>query len=258
MLDNPILQTLRGHRSIRRYKPEAPSEETVATIVRAGQQAPFAGQFGSVLLSRKCEKNPFSAPLLFTVCADLHRIERIMKKRDWLWVMNDMFSLLFAVQDATYMAENMVIAAESLGLGSCFLGDTPYQAERIARDYKLPDRVFPLVQLAMGYPDEDPPVRPRYPLSFTLFEDEYPSFSDEDVQAAMEAMDDGYLAQEYYVRANYKIPLEHGRKETFTFADYGWTEHMCRKWGQWFPESTALMEQFEKRGFHLTLPQTDD
>lgn len=256
MIDNPILQALRGRRSIRRYKAEAPSNEVVETIARAGQQAPFAGQFGSVLLSRKREKNPFSAPLLFTVCADLHRMERIMEMRDWSWMMNDMFSLLFAVQDAAYMAENMVVAAESLGLGSCFLGGAPYQADRIAREYRLPERVFPLVQLAMGYPDEDPPVRPRYPVSFTLFEDEYPPLSDEDVSAAMAAMDDEYIAQEYYQRMNYKIPLEHGRKETFTFADYGWTEHMCRKWGQWLPESAALMEQFEKRGFHLTPPQS--
>ncbi|MEA3238247.1 MAG: hypothetical protein U9Q94_00460 [Candidatus Bipolaricaulota bacterium] len=107
--------------------------------------------------------------------------------------------------------------------------NAPYIADKIADEYNLPNRVFPLVQLTMGYPADYPPVRPRYPIEFTLFENTYPVLSEEAVRAAMKEMDDGYLAQEYYARANYKIPLQEGREETFTFENYGWTEHMCRK-----------------------------
>jgi nitroreductase len=46
----------------------------------------------------------------------------------------------------------------SLGLGSCFLGAAPYRAQEITEAYNLLERVFPLVQLAMGYPAENPPV----------------------------------------------------------------------------------------------------
>ena len=251
MIDNPVLRAMFQRKSIRRYTEQMPPHEVVTAIVRAGQHAPFAGQFGTVLLSRKKEKNPFHAPLLFTICADIQRMERIMEQRDWHWVTNDLLALVFGFQDSAYMAENMVIAAESLGLGSCFLGSAPYIADKIAEEYDLPDRVFPLVQLTMGYPDGNPPVRPRYPIDFTLFEDTYPVLSEEAVRAAMKEMDDGYLAQEYYARANHKIPLQEGREETFTFENYGWTEHMCRKWGQWFPDTSELLEQFEKRGFHL-------
>ena len=74
-------------------------------------------------------------------------------------VTNDLSLLLFGIQDAALMAENMVIAAESLGLGSCFLGAAPYIAAEIIKEYKLPQRVFPLVQLAIGYPAENPPPR---------------------------------------------------------------------------------------------------
>jgi nitroreductase len=125
-------------KSIRRYTPEVPSDEVVTTIVRAGQQAPFAAQLGSLLLSRKQQQNPFGAPLLFTICADIYRLERIMAVRNWKLVTNDLSLLLFAVQDAAYMAQNMVIAAESLGLGGCFLGNAPYRAEKIAEEYRLP------------------------------------------------------------------------------------------------------------------------
>lgn len=251
MIDNPVLRAMFHRKSIRRYTEQIPSEDVLTTIVRAGQQAPFAGQLGSVLLSRKKEKNPFHAPLLFTICADINRMERIMELRNWHWVTNDLLALIFGFQDGAYMAENMVIAAESLGLGSCFLGIAPYMADKIAADYNLPERVFPLVQLTMGYPSEDPPVRPRYPITFTLFEDKYPALSEEAIREAMKEMDDGYLEQEYYARANYKIPLQEGREETFTYENYGWTEHMGRKWGQWFPDLSKLLKQFEKRGFHL-------
>jgi nitroreductase len=62
----------------------------------------------------------------------------------------------------------MVIVAESLGMGSCFLWGTPYRAERIQKQHKLPKRVSPLVEPVMGYPAEQSPTRLRYPLEFSL------------------------------------------------------------------------------------------
>ena len=252
MLSNPVIETMMNRKSIRQYTDQSPSDEVIDTLVRAGQQAPFAYQFCSLLLSRKRDQNPFGAPLLFTICVDSHRFERIMAKRNWKIVQNDLSLLLFGIQDAAYMAENMVIAAESLGLGSCFLGAAPYRAQAIIKEYKLPPRVFPLVHLAMGYPAENPPPRPRYPLEFTLFEDEYPEFSDEMIRDAMGVMDEGYLAQDYYRNAGYQIELEGDREETFTFDDYSWTEHISRKVGQWEADLEELLEPLAQCGFHVT------
>jgi hypothetical protein len=109
--------------------------------------------------------------------------------------------------------------------------------------------VFPLVQLAMGYPAEEPPCRPRYPMDFVLFEGAYPELSPDVVTAAMQEMDDGYLEQDYYRAANLMLPLENGRDETFTFDTYGWTEHISRKWGQWHASPAPLLEQLRRRGF---------
>ncbi len=218
--NNQVIELMLSRKSIRAYTDETPSDEVVETIVRAGQQAPFAYQLGSLVLSRKRDEHPFGAPLLFTVCVDVHRLELVMAERGWDTAENDLSLLLVGIQDAAYMAQNMVMAAESLGLGSCFLGGAPYRAEEIVERYSLPSRVFPLVQLAMGYPDENPPPRPRYPLSFMLFEDEYPRFDRETIREAMREMDEGYLAQDYYRNAGLMIPLEGDREETFTFDDY--------------------------------------
>ena len=247
MLTNTVIDSMLNRKSVRKYTDQKPTDEVVETVVRAGQQAPFAAQLCSVLLTRK--KAPFGAPLWFTLCVDMHRMELVMAKRGWKTVANDLSLLLMAIQDVALMAENMVIAAESLGMGSCFMGTTPYRAERIQKKYHLPKRVFPLVELVMGYPDEEFPTRPRYPLTFTLFEDEYPELTDDMVEEAMRVMDEGYLAQGYYRKQRAKIKLETEREETFTYDDYSWTEHISRKWGQWMRDPQELLEQLEKCGF---------
>lgn len=249
---NPAIDTMLGHRSVRKYTDRMPPDDTIETVVRAGQQAPFAAQLGSVLLRRGGEKTPFGAPLLFTILVDVHRLELVMARRNWRMKTNDLALLMFGIQDACYVAQNMVVAGESLGLGSCFLGGAPFRADAIAKEYALPERVFPIVQLTMGYPDEDLPPRPRYPLPFTLYEGRYPEFTEDEIAQAMAVMDEGYLAQDYYRIGDYMVKLEGDREETFTFDTYSWTEHMGRKWGQWFPSPEKLLEQFEKRGFRLT------
>jgi hypothetical protein len=175
-----------------------------------------------------------------------------MARRGWKIAINDLALLLLAVQDSALMAENMVIAGRSMGLGSCFIGSALWRAEKIAGEYDLPERVLPLVQLAMGYPAENPPSRPRYPLEFTLFEDTYPEFDHDTISKAIRVMDEGYLAQDYYRNLGALIALEGSRKEDFTYENYSWTEHMSRKLGQYDPDPKLLLKQLESRGFYIT------
>jgi len=250
MSNVPIEQMLE-RKSTRKFTDEVPAQEVVETIVRAGAQAPFAAQLGSVLLSRERKRHPFAAPLNFIILVDAHRLERVMARRGWKMVSNDLSLLLFGIQDACYMAENMVNAAEALGLGSCFIGRTPYRATKVIERFKLPPRVFPLVELVMGYPAEEQTPRPRYPLFAQFHDGEYHVMTEDELTEAMREMDDGYLAQDYYKRANYMVPLEGDREETFTYDNYGWTEHMGRKWGQWLGSPDELLAEMAACGFHL-------
>lgn len=248
MHTNPIIETMLNRKSIRKYKPVMPTEDIIKSVVKAGQQAPFASQLSSLLLQRGPEGTPFKAPLLFIVCVDSHKWEMVMAERDWEMEPNDALLFLLGIQDAALVAENMVIAAESLGMGSCFLGGMPFNSKELIEKFKLPPRVFPMVGLTMGYPAENPPTRPRYPLDFVLFEDEYPQFTRSQIQGAMKEMDDGYLAQDYYKNLNAIIPLKGEREETFDYETYSWTEHISRKWGQRLFPST-LLEHFKRYGF---------
>ncbi|MEZ5357518.1 MAG: nitroreductase family protein [Candidatus Zixiibacteriota bacterium] len=253
MIRNTVIDTLMNRRSVRKYTKQMPTDEEIETLARAAQQAPFAGQMCSLLLKKGPKKVPFKAPLYFTICVDVHKMECIMKKRGWSTGSCDLSLFLFAVQDAVLMAENLVIAAESLNMGSCFIGSAPYRAKTIIKEYNLPERVFPIVQLTVGFPNEDCPTRPRYPLDYFLFEDTYPKFNARQIKKAMKVMDDGYLAQDYYRGVNYMVPLEGDREETFTFDNYSWTEHMGRKWGQWIPSPKSLIAALKACGFDLNM-----
>ena len=174
-----------------------------------------------------------------------------MQLRGWEMASNDLSLLILGIQDASLMAENMVIAAESLGLASSFQGAVPFNAEKVIQQFKLPPRVFPLVGLGMGYPASNPPTRPRYPLELCLFEEEYPQFTPQMVQDAMQVMDDSYLAQDYYRKANYIIPLDGVKEEQFTFDNYSWTEHISRKLGLWQRSPQGILKSLEKCGFNI-------
>ncbi len=78
MLTDPVIESIRNRKSVRKYTNQKPAGEVIETVVRAGQQALFASQLCSILLTRK--KAPFGAPLWFTVCVDMHRMELIMAK----------------------------------------------------------------------------------------------------------------------------------------------------------------------------------
>jgi nitroreductase len=254
MMTNPTIQALMNRKSVRKFTNRKLARDELETIVRAGQQAPFASQLCSVLYSRE-GPIAYDAPMWFVLCVDTYKLERFMKLRGWSIVTNDLTLLLLGMQDAAYMAENMVMAAESLGIGSCFLGAVSSSAPRIKtlrERFALPNRVLPMVELVMGYPAEDFPPRPRYPLAFTLFENRYPELSDEDVREAMKVMDDGYLRQEYYKRNGVKIGLEDGREDPYTFDDYSWTEHISRKWGQWDESPNELLDMLQECGFSLS------
>jgi hypothetical protein len=69
------------------------------------------------------------------------------------------------------------------------------------------------------------------------------------IEQAMHIMDEGYLAQGYYRKQKAKIRLEIDKKETFSYDDYSWTEHISRKWGQWLSDPKELLDQMEKCGF---------
>ncbi len=242
MVDAPeVADNLMQRASIRRFEERPVETEKIEAFVRAGQQAPFTGQMYSVIVTTERARREelagifgplvTGAPVFALVCVDFRRLEKFIAARGRTNRTDDLSMLFLGIQDAAYMGQNMVLAAEALGLGSCFLGAAPFAADQLREMFFMPSRVYPLVGLVLGYPAERPGPRPRIPLECVLHWDTYQDLTDEGVERALDVMDAGLIREGYYRRLNAKIPLdEEGKDELPADDDYGWGEHVSRKY----------------------------
>ena len=246
---------------MRKFSDKTVPAEILTEILQTGIRAPFAAQLYSILYTRDKEKMKglrigvySTTPLLLIFCTDFRKIKSIIHSRGYKYDYDDLMLLWLAIQDAILVAENVILAAEAYGLGSVLLGAAPLQADKIQAAFKLPEEVFPVVALCLGYPEpetfEETDIRPRYPLKYTAFEDEYQDLSDGELKECMRAMDDGYLTQGYYMKLKAKIALEKG-EDKIGWDKYSWSEHQSRKYSQgiWYGE--RLLSILERFGFKL-------
>ncbi|MFW9850810.1 MAG: nitroreductase family protein [Candidatus Thorarchaeota archaeon] len=254
-----IFRILHNRRSIRTFLDSQIHEEDFAKILKAGMRAPFAAQLCSVIYTRDKEKakslsigSYSTAPLLLIFFIDFRRLEKIMSARGHEYKYDDMMGLWLGVQDVSLVVENITLAAEALGMGSVLLGVTPIRAKKISEVFKVPDRVFPVVGMNIGYPDmeDNTEIRPRFPLHQSAFEDEYKDYTEDDIQECMREMDEGYLAQGYYIKKKIKVPLD-DNEDTIGFDKYSWSEHISRKFRHKRWIENPLFSILKEQGFQF-------
>lgn len=184
------IETLLVHRSVRFYLPQSIPPAAVDLAIAAAQSAPTSSnlQAWSVVAvedtQRKARINAVSgnqkqidqAPLLLVWLADLSRARGIARDNgatsDGLDYLE---SFLLAVIDASLAAQNAVVAFESLGLGTCYIGAIRNNPLVIAKELGLPNEVFPVFGLTVGYPDPAirTDVKPRLDMSKILHNEQY-------------------------------------------------------------------------------------
>ena len=189
---NPILQSLFDRKSVRVYEEKPIPAEMKQAILEAAAQAPSAGcqQLYTILditdpalkatLADLCDHQPFiaGAPLVLVFLADCRRwlnayhAAGITDARkpgagDLMLAVADtprtpgVGDLMLAVTDAAIAAQNAVVAAESLGIGSCYIGDVLENAEAMRDALHLPQYVVPACMLVFGRPTEQQQRRPK-------------------------------------------------------------------------------------------------
>jgi nitroreductase len=259
MVTHDLFEIINNRRSIRKFTDQQISQEVLEKILVAGQRAPFAFQGWSVVYTRKPEKMKLkigvysTTKVLMVFLIDLNIIEKLIHQRGYTYDAEDANTMWLAIQDVTLAAENVILAAEALGLGSVLLGGAPKRFDEIKEVFNLPPRVFPVVGLCLGYPDPEflMEVRPRYPLRYMAFEDEYKDPTDEEIKECMKAMDEGYITQGYYIKNRAKIPLDQKfGEDKYGFDRYSWSEHISRKLIHGI-RGPLIMEQLKKAGFNL-------
>lgn len=172
---NEILKSLYSRKSVRVYEERPIPEEMKKTILEASAQAPTAGcqQLYTILditdenlkkaLSESCDHQSFiaKAPMVLVFCADCKKWYDAYMEADCQPRKPGVGDLMLAVTDAAIAAQNAVVAAQSFGIGSCYIGDIMENCDEQRRLLKLPDYVFPAVMLVFGWPTEQQKKRSK-------------------------------------------------------------------------------------------------
>jgi hypothetical protein len=123
------------------------------------------------------------APVLLTFCADFYRMRRWLALCDAPDNFDHLFGFMVASIDAILVSQTVALAAESRGLGLCYLGSTLANADQIGKILELPENVFPVVGYSLGYPAEEPERRDRLPLKGLIHDEVYHEYSDQEIQS---------------------------------------------------------------------------
>ena len=254
-MNNPTLDLLHRHASVRHYKPDPLPASVIETIVSAGQCASTSSNMQTYTviavtdpakrqhLAELCgnQKHIVEAPVFLAWCADLARLDRACQLRGYVQETGYIESLLIAATDVVIAAQNAALAAESLGLGICYIGSIRNNPQEVIDLLELPYHVFPITGLTIGWPEKQPKLKPRLPLKAILQWEHYDRSAEDE---ALAEYDLAMIATGIYDGRQVPYP---GKPEVMD--PYGWTEHSARRVSQ--AVRTGLREILEKQGFGL-------
>ena len=249
----PTIEQIYKHGSVRQYLPDPVDSELVEAVVAAGQRGSTSSnlQTYSVVvvtdqqtrenLAGLCshQKQILQAPVFLAWCADFSRLARAAQTQGREIVTDQLENFLVAAMDATIAMQTAALAAESLGLGMCFIGALRNDPEKVVALLNLPPLVFPVSGMTLGWPVQAPKIRPRLPLSGIMHQENY------DPAGESEA-----LAQ--YDREMIATGIYQGRQvgdQQGDTAAYGWVEHSLRRVSK--PARPGLRAALANQGFLL-------
>ncbi len=184
---NSVIDLLKSHRSIRKYTGRAIESELFSDLVIAGQAAATSSflQGSTIVRVTNSETRSAVAKLaggqnyvetaaeFMVFCADLKRAGNYCEKYEKKFEGDYTEHFMIATVDVALMAQSMVAAAESVGLGICYIGGIRNDPAQVSELLQLPKGVYPVFGLCLGYPDQNPEVKPRLPLSVILKQEVY-------------------------------------------------------------------------------------
>ncbi|KAF7539826.1 hypothetical protein G7054_g1877 [Neopestalotiopsis clavispora] len=194
---NPTIETILRHKSFRKFLPDALPEGTLESLVAAGSSASTSSllqTWAIVAVQDSTHKDAIAAlagdqdfirqaPLFLVFVADLKRIADVCERAGSEAPGLDTFDMfIMPTIDCALVAQNINVAAESLGLGACYVGAIRNNCRRVCELLKLPHRTVALFGMAIGWPDpaEHVSIKPRFGMSAVLHRDVWNDVNDEE------------------------------------------------------------------------------
>lgn len=242
------IELLRNRASVRRYRSDPVPEAMVEAILKAAFRAPTSSniQSYSVIVVRDREilrqlasitsnqRHVAEAPVFLAFCADLTRIAHALDRRGHSIADNNLETGLVASIDAALVGMCASLAADSLGLRGVMIGAMRNDASAAARILGLPDRVYCVFGLCLGFPDEAPVQKPRMDYAGMVHYERYGSQR-------------GAAGLERHLAAYDTVLAKHYRATGRATTDDSWTHDMDKKFHPWLRDK--LREQLKERGF---------
>ncbi|MFP6838705.1 MAG: oxygen-insensitive NADPH nitroreductase [Pseudohongiellaceae bacterium] len=202
-----VIDLLKSHRSIRKFKDQAIAPALFDDLIKAGQSAATSSFLQGATIVRvvdKVKRNQIaelaggqryveSAAEFMVFCADLKRAGNYCGEYGKAFEGDFTEHFIIATVDVALMAQSLVTAAESVGLGICYIGGIRNNPVLVTELLELPRGVYPVFGLCLGYPDQDPETKPRLPISVILKQEVYNEIGDRDMIAKYDE-----LIREYY------------------------------------------------------------
>ena len=249
---NAVIDCLMNHRSIRKFKSQPVEPEKLDLILRAGVRAATAGnlQHYSLIVvdddekKRALEDDPtLESSTMIVAVVDTYRLKRWFELNDAPFYFNQACNLFIGFWDAIIALQNIVIAAESLGLGTVYFGEI--LSKDLNQILGTPEYVFPAGLVAIGYPDEAPDLRPRLPLEAVVHRNGYRVPSDGEIMTFYREKDQAWESLPEESRRDLVARNIRNTAQSVTVGHY--TEEFIAG------ESKAILENLKKAGFKLTI-----
>jgi FMN reductase [NAD(P)H] len=235
--ERPVRETLLRLLLAAAFSASSKSDYQQASVIRVEDRA-LRDQLAALVPDMPWIGN---APVFLVFCGDARRLERIGEMRGHT-ADNGRFEGFFnAAVDAALVLQTFILAAETAGLGCCPISVIRNHPDAVAGILRLPDKVFPVAGLCLGYPAAAGHISMRLPLDITVHTDRY---DDTHLGAAVDAYDRRRDAR-------YSIPPgQHRSPEAFEpAAFYGWSEDKARQATE--PEGLGFSAHLRSCGFSM-------
>jgi len=211
-----MLDILNQHRTIRKYTEQKIDSELLTNLLETACKASNTGnmQAYSIIvttdndLKKQLSPSHFNqpmiiqAPVVLTFCADFNRFTKWCELRQAKPGYDNFQSFMATAIDALIAAQTFCIAAESVGLGICYLGTTTYNAREIIDTLKIPRLVVPVTTLTVGYPDGIPEQTDRLPLNAIVHNETYNDFTSEEINNMYSVKENSEFYKQFVLENN--------------------------------------------------------
>lgn len=253
----PTLELMHRHRSRRAFAPTPLAQGQLQRLVDAARHAStssFIQAYAVVAVTDIARKDRAAelcgnqehireAPVFLGICADLHKLDAACRQHGSTLQTQSFELFLQASIDAALLGQNLQLAAEAEGLGSCMIGGARNHPLELAALLQLPAHVFVVFGMTLGHATDDPLPRDRMPLDGVLHHETYDAAR---TAGLLQATDD--LHRAWAERAN---AGGHGRPVD---TNKGWSDRMAQAWGthsRYARDRARLRLELQQLGFGL-------